>query len=244
MADGFRQRAAPTIIVPVYNEGVNLAAWWDEARAHLPAESRVRVVYDFDGGDTLPVARELKDAGAPIETLRNRGRGVLDALVTGLRSVSSGPVIVSMADLSDDLGVIPVMLTRYREGADVVVASRFMPGGTQERGPLLKGFLARWGSLALYHLAGFPVRDASNSFRLYDAALLSKIDFKSTGGFEIGFEITLEAWRRGARIVEVPSRWRDRVRGRSRFRLMKWLPRYGRLWWSALVFGLGGPDRG
>ena len=76
----------------------------------------------------------------------------------------------------------------------MVVASRYMTGGRQIGGPWLKGRLSRWGGVTLHHLAGFPVHDATNSFRLYDGAWLQTVRFESTGGFEIGFEVTLKAW--------------------------------------------------
>ncbi len=227
-----------TVVVPVYNEGANLRAWWESARPHLPASATVLIVHDFDEDDTLPVARELMAGGAPLRLLRNTGRGVLRALVTGLRTPERGPVLVSMADLSDDMAVIPAMLAAYERGADVVVASRYVAGGRQIGGPWLKGQLSRWGGRSLKWLAGFPVSDATNSFRMYDAGLLRTIEFESRGGFEIGFEITLKAWMAGRPIAEIPCTWRDRVAGESRFDLRKWLPLYARLWARALGFGL------
>jgi dolichol-phosphate mannosyltransferase len=227
-----------TVVVPVYNEGENFRSWYDEAKKHLPSDAVVRIVYDFAEDDTLPVAEELRASGAPIESLPNRKRGVLEALKTGLRSVEHGPVVVSMADLSDDLAVIPRMLNAYRDGATVVVPSRYMRGGQQLGGPWLKGQLSRWGGVSLYHLAGFPVHDATNSFRLYDSEFLRSIEFESTGGFELGFEITVKAWMAGRSVVELPCTWRGRVRGESRFALHKWLPLYARLWMRALGHGL------
>jgi len=232
------RNAALTIIVPVYNEGENIRNWWLQASPHLPDQTRVRLVYDLDEDDTLPEAERLRAAGAPIELLRNAGRGVCSALVTGIRSVSSGPVLVSMADLSDDFPVIPAMLDAYRAGADVVVASRYMPGGRQLGGPWLKGQLSRWGGRSLAWLAGFPVHDATNSFRLYDATMVRALDLESRGGFEIGFEITMKAWMQGRRLVEIPCTWRDRVAGQSRFDLRRWLPLYARLWARTAAHGM------
>lgn len=229
---------ALTVVVPVYNEGANLRSWWEAARAHLPPDAAVRIVYDFEEDDTLPVAKALAAEGAPIQPLRNGARGVLAALLTGLRSVDQGPVLVSMADLSDDLAVVPAMLAAYRDGADVVVASRYMRGGRQIGGPWLKGQLSRWGGLSLKWLAGFPVSDATNSFRLYDAQIVKRLVLESTGGFEVGFEITAKAWMTGARVVEVPCTWRDRVAGKSRFDLRRWFPLYARLWARTLGHGL------
>ena len=120
----------------------------------------------------------------------------------------------------------------------MVVASRYMRGGRQIGGPWLKGQLARFGGRSLRWIAGFPVSDATNSFRLYDAALVKKIEVESPAGFVVGFEITVKAWMAGARIVEVPSTWRDRVAGESRFDLRRWMPLYARVWWLAMGHGL------
>jgi hypothetical protein len=196
------------------------------------------VVYDFEEDNTVPVVRELTASGAPFALVRNAGKGVRSAMITGLRAISGGPVLVSMADLSDDLAIIPRMLDAYRAGADVVVASRYMPGGRQLGGPWLKGQLSRWGGRSLRWVAGFPSSDATNSFRLYDAELLARTSLESDGGFELAFEITLKAWMAGAQVVELPTTWRDRVQGTSRFNFRKWLPRYARLWGQALAYGL------
>jgi dolichol-phosphate mannosyltransferase len=234
--------AAPlVVVVPVYNEGANFRAWAETSAPHLPHGTEVRVVYDFEEDDTLPVVKTLVSDGArSFKLVRNRGRGVLSALVTGLTSVEEGPVLVSMADLSDDFPLIPEMLAAYRGGATVVVASRYMKGGRQIGGPWLKGQLSRWGGVTLHKLARFPVHDATNSFRLYDAGFVRSLAIESKGGFEIGFEITLKAWMAGKSVVELPCTWQDRVAGRSRFNLRKWLPLYARLWARAFAHGVLG----
>ena len=227
-----------TVIVPVYNEGSNFRAWVAGSAPYLPVGTEVRVIYDFDEDDTLPVVRELADQGHNLTLVRNRDRGVLNALLTGINSVEDGPVLVSMADLSDDFAVIPQMLAAYERGATVVVASRYMKGGRHIGGPWLKGQLSRWGGVSLHKVARFPVHDATNSFRLYDAAFANALDIECKGGFEIGFEITLKAWMAKKVVVEVPCTWQDRVAGESRFNLRKWLPGYAHLWTKALVYGV------
>lgn len=215
-----------------------MRAWWEAARAYLPEDTTVLIVYDFAEDDTLPVVRALQAEGAPLQSMPNAGQGALGAMITGLRVPRTGAVLVSMADLSDDFAALPPMLAAWQGGADVVVASRYMAGGRQIGGPWLKGQLARWGGRSLKWLGGFPASDATNSFRLYDAQLLHRISFESAGGFELAFEITVKAWINGSRIVEVPAIWRERVHGKSRFRLWSWLPRYARLWVQALSYGL------
>jgi hypothetical protein len=129
------------------------------------------------------------------------------------------------------------MLEAYRSGADLVVGSRYMPGGRQEEAHPVKRLLAKWGSRFLHRWAGLPTRDASNAFRLYDASLVPRLRIPASAGFEVVLAILLAAWRAGARIEEVPVTWRRRRRGESRFRA-RWIPRYALLWASALRHGL------
>jgi dolichol-phosphate mannosyltransferase len=144
-------------------------------------------------------------------------------------AIKEGPALVVMADLSDDLSIVKRMLTLYRRGYRIVCASRYMRGGRQLGGPPLKRFLSRAAGLSLRALTRFPTHDATNNFRLYDAALVNELGIESTGGFELALELTAKAFRRGVKIAEVPTTWRDRTAGESQFQLFKWLPRY--LFW-------------
>ena len=93
-------------------------------------------------------------------------------------------------------------------------------------GPFLKRNLSKWAGLTLHWLRGFPTCDATNSFKLYDAKMLNTLKLESSGGFEISLEITVKAFLAGYKIAELPTTWRDRTHGQSRFRLWHWLPRY------------------
>jgi hypothetical protein len=112
-----------------------------------------------------------------------------------------------------------------------------MKGGRQIGGPLIKRTLSRWAGLSLYYLAGLPTHDATNNFRLYDAALVNEMGIESERGFEIALELTAKAFARGERIAETPATWRDRTTGESRFQLRKWLPLYLKWWWYAMKAG-------
>jgi dolichol-phosphate mannosyltransferase len=227
-----------SIVVPVYNEAENIRSWWETAKPHLPAGTQVRIVFDHDDDTTIPVAKVLMQEGAPMELVRNHSRGALQAMLTGLRHVNHGAVVVSMADGCDDFSTLGPMLEAWRNGATVVVASRFMPGGRMLGGPWLKGQLSRWGARSLYSIANFPVRDATNNFRLYDASFVSTTTVESKGGFELAFELTFKAWSQGKSVVEVPTTWRDRVHGTSRFKLMEWMPHYAKWWGLSFRHGI------
>jgi hypothetical protein len=144
-----------------------------------------------------------------------------------------------MGDGSDDAGDIDSMYELARGGADVVAGSRYMRGGRQLGGPWLKRTMSRTAGLSLHWLAGIPVHDATSNFRMYSKRLLQKVTIESTGGFELGIELTVKAHLLGMRVAEVPTTWRDRTAGQSRFQLWQWLPRYMRWYWRGIAGRFG-----
>jgi dolichol-phosphate mannosyltransferase len=217
-----------TIIIPVYNEGANFPALWENVCSRIRSPFTALVVYDFDEDDTVAAVREIISKGERrIRLVRNNVRkGVVGAIVTGFNQIEHGPVLVVMADLSDDLGQVDSMVALYREGYQVVVGSRYMKGGSIEGGPWFKQFLSRMAGLTLHWFRRIPTHDATNAFKIYDRDMLKSFTIESQRGFELNLELTIKAFLRGYRISEVPSRWQDRSRGQSRFRLWAWLPHY------------------
>jgi dolichol-phosphate mannosyltransferase len=225
------------MIVPVYNEGPNVGRTLEEIYQHVPLSKRVLILYDFDEDDTVPVVRALSPKYPGVELVKNTlGRGVVNAVRAGIAATTAEVVLVTMADLSDDLRVVPRMVELIRvQGYDIVCASRYMKGGRQIGGPLLKGLMSRTAGVSLYWLAGLPTHDATNAFRAYRRSVLMDFPIESQGGFAYSLEITAKAYAAGRRITEVPSTWRDRSAGESRFRLRQWLPHYLRWYGYALT---------
>lgn len=224
-------------VMPVYNEGTNVGRAIEEIDQNVPIPRRLLVVYDFDEDNTVPVVRELQQRYNWIELVKNTlGKGVLNAVRAGIAATEAEVVIVTMADLSDDVAVVPRMVSLIRdEGYDIVCASRYMKGGQQIGGPKLKKLLSRVAGVSLRVLSGLPTHDATNAFRAYRRSVLEETTIESTGGFEYSLEITAKAYARGRRITEVPSTWRDRSAGESRFKLRAWLPKYLRWYFFALT---------
>jgi dolichol-phosphate mannosyltransferase len=224
-----------SIVVPVYNEGVNFHDLWKELSTSIRAEFIAYVVYDFDEDNTVPVVKEIIAAGeSRLRIIKNQlGRGVVSAIMTGFDFVPDGPVLVVMADLSDDLAQVDRMLALYAQGYHVVVGSRYMKGGRLIGGPFLKQLLSRLAGTSLCLLRGLPTHDATNAFKIYDRAMVKSFKVESRGGFELNLELTVKAFLAGYRIAEVPSTWRDRTSGQSRFRLWEWLPHYIRWYFYA-----------
>jgi glycosyltransferase involved in cell wall biosynthesis len=228
---------ALSVVIPVYNEGENVVPTLRgvvELTKTRPLE--VLVVHDFDEDTTVPVVKRLQAELPELRLHRNTlGRGALNAMKSGLRAAGAPFVLITMGDGSDDAHDIDPMYRLAREGADVVAGSRYMRGGRQVGGPLLKRTMSRVAGLSLHWLGGLPVHDATSNFRLYSKRLLNQVTIESQGGFELGLELTVKAYRLGMRVAEVPTTWRDRTEGQSRFRLWSWLPRYLHWYWRGMA---------
>lgn len=222
------------IVIPVYNEGDNILKTLSEIEENVKTSHQIFIVYDFEADDTLPVLR--KQSLRNLHLIKNKyGKGVLNAIKTGFESIQEGAVLVVMADLSDDLSKVDEMFSKIQEGYDIVCGSRYMKGGKQIGGPRFKKLLSRFAGISLHRLAGIPTHDVTNSFKMYSFLLLQEIPIESTGGFELGMELVIKAHGKGYKIAEVPSTWRDRSAGESKFKLFRWLPKYLRWYWMALI---------
>ncbi len=190
------------------------------------------IVYDFPEDNTLPALAELTPPCERVRLVHNTlGRGVLNAIKAGFQASKGEVVIVMMADRSDDPHTVTAMARLVREGVDVVAGSRYVRGGRQEGGPLLKRTLSRLAGTSLHYLAGLPIHDATNNFRAYSRRVIEQVPIEGGASFAIALELTLKAHWRGWRLAEVPTTWRDRTAGESRFRLWAWMPHYLR-WYS------------
>ena len=216
------------IIIPVYNEGTVIGRTLDEVETKIHTEHKIYIVFDFDEDTTLPVVRLWSDQHRrEVVLVRNYfGGGALNAIRTGFMAATTEFVLVVMADMSDDLACVEAMYQMMLSGYDVVCGSRYMKGGRQIGGPVLKRTMSRFAGLSLHWFIHIPTHDVTNSFKMYRKSLLDEIVIESTGGFELGMEITVKGFVMGRRVGEVPSTWYDRTQGDSRFRLWAWLPSY------------------
>jgi hypothetical protein len=227
-------RSGPVqLLVPIYNEGENVVVLHRKLREEQVPYDRLRFVYDRDDESALPFLAKLAAEDPRVEAVKNDyGPGVIKALRFGFDHVDPGPVIVLMGDLSDKLSIVPEMLRLWREGATLVSPSRYMPGGVQHGGGLVKAGLSRLAGKSLGWL-GFPTSDPTNNFKLYDGAWLRQQKIESDGGFEVALELSYKAFVQRQPIRQLPTEWFDRTSGESRFRLRAWLPRYLRWWLRA-----------
>lgn len=234
-----------SIVVPVYNEGPAVEPVLRSLASAVSTPHEILVVYDYDEDPTVPIVERLAVELPAIRGHRNElGRGVLNALRSGLAASKGRYVVVSMADGSDEPDLVDRLVLQADLGADVVAASRYMPGGRQIGGPRLKGLLSRLAGLSLHRFAGVATHDPTNNFKLYSRRFLESVTIESRAGFELALELTVKATIHGRLVAEIPATWRDRTTGASNFRLRQWLPHYLRWYLLALRRGRRPPDRG
>src|SRR5689334_17350537 len=146
------------IVIPVHNEGRNIAATLSSLATSVKTPARVLICYDQPDDDTLPVvgANSQTYAGLPVALVRNRDRGPHSAVMTGFAASPAPFVLMYPADDHTNGAMLDTMVALARGGCDIVCASRFMPGGAMVGCPALKAALVRAGNFTLRHFARLP----------------------------------------------------------------------------------------
>ncbi|OGD79239.1 glycosyl transferase family 2 [Candidatus Curtissbacteria bacterium RIFOXYB1_FULL_41_59] len=229
-----------SIVMPVYNEGDIIGETLKQVESTVKIPHELLIVYDMDDDTTITPVKNFQKKYPSIKLVKNiYGRGALNALKTGLKKAQGDAVCVMMADLTDDPKVLNEMMAKFEKGFDVVAASRYMKGGHQIGGPLIKQILSRVAGISLHYVVGLPTHDATNSFRLYSRKFLLNMEVESDGGFELAIELTVKAHFGGYKVGEVPTTWTYLAK-ESRFYLAKWLPKYLKWYLWAIVKRLKG----
>jgi glycosyltransferase involved in cell wall biosynthesis len=224
------------IIIPVYNEGGIILTTLAELRRRVATPMRILVCYDQPEDNTLAAikANPAQVEGLAIEFVRNRSRGAHAAVMSGFAASTARYLLVFPADDDFNAGIIDAMVARAGQGADIVCASRFMPGGCMEGCRWLKAALVRTAAFTLYHAARLPTRDATNGFRLFSRRVIERVEIESDSGFCYSLELLVKCHRLGWPVVDVPAKWFERKQGASRFQVLNWVPAYLR--WYGYAF--------
>ncbi|RMG40901.1 MAG: polyprenol monophosphomannose synthase [Planctomycetota bacterium] len=203
-----------------YNERENLQRLLPEIRAVAP-DAHVLIVDDNSPDGTGDFARQQAEADPVIHVIRREGKlGLGTATVAAMRFAIENDYrwLLNMdADFSHDPKFIPA-LTSARERADVVIGSRYVPGGRIEGWPWWRHLMSRGINWYARTLLRLPVRDCSGAFRCYRTAVLARIDLSRirARGYAFQEEILKRCRDVGARFVEVPIVFRDRRFGQSK----------------------------
>ncbi|HET7531128.1 MAG TPA: polyprenol monophosphomannose synthase [Mycobacteriales bacterium] len=208
------------VVTPTYNERDNLAELTRRLRAAVPAADLL-VVDDDSPDGTGGLADELAAADAQVHVLHRPAKeGLGPAYRAGFRwGLDRGyDVLVEMdADCSHAPEQLPSLLAALTD-ADLVLGSRWVPGGSVVDWPASRMLLSRGGNAYTRLLLGMPVRDATGGYRAYRRAVLEAIslDDVASQGYCFQVDLVWRTWRAGFRIVEVPIRFTERTAGVSK----------------------------
>jgi dolichol-phosphate mannosyltransferase len=215
---------AAWLVLPTYNEAENLERI---VRTSLPElasatdDHHILVVDDGSPDGTGEIADRLAAELAPVEVLhRTAKEGLGRAYLAGFERalVSGADLVLEMdSDFSHDPRDVPRLIAASAD-ADLVLGSRYVPGGGVTDWGLFRRMLSRGGSWYARVILGVPVRDLTGGFKCFHRRTLEGIDYRDTHADGYGFqiEITYRAIKAGFRVKEIPIVFRDRTEGTSK----------------------------
>jgi glycosyltransferase involved in cell wall biosynthesis len=227
-----------SVIIPAHNEGDAIVPVLDRLFESITLDCELLVVVDVEDDTTIEPVEKYAAAQPGLRVvLQSYGNGPANAIRYGFHVAAAPVAVVTMADGCDDPRQIDDLTRLVERGVVVAAASRYMPGGQQVGGPVLKGLLSRAAGRSLHWFARVGTRDPTNSYKAYSIRFVEDVGIDSRSGFEIGLELTAKARRLRLPVAEIPTIWLDRQAGMSNFKLAKWLPKYLR--WYRFAYGPG-----
>ena len=208
------------VIIPTYNEAENIRPIVGRVRRSVPSVD-ILVTDDNSPDGTGRIADELATADDHLFVLHRAGKQGLGAAYVagfGWAKDKGYDVVVEMdADGSHAPEELPKLLDTLR-GVDVVLGTRYVPGGSVHNWPLHRLALSRGGNVYIRMALGMPFRDATGGYRAYRMGVLDAIDVPTVAsqGYSFQVELAWRAYRHGFRIAEVPITFTERERGASK----------------------------
>ena len=207
-------------IIPTYNEIDALPTTLDRLRAAVP-ESDVLIVDDNSPDGTGDLAEEMRSRDEQIHVLhRTEKNGLGGAYIAGFHwgLARDYQALVELdADGSHQPEQLPALLAALDQ-ADLVIGSRWVPGGSVVNWPLLRELISRCGSFYSRAMLGLKVRDITAGFRVFRRSTLEDIDLHAIESVGYGFQVdmTFRVARQGKTIREVPITFVERTLGESK----------------------------
>ena len=211
-----------SIVIPARNEEDNICNTVSDLEIvlkDLPHETLI--INDHSDDTTGAKISELSISHPSVKLIHNTTTpGFASTLQVGFKAASGNAVVVVMADASDDPHTILNMAAQFTRGYDLVCGSRYIAGGGKQGGPKTQRFFSFWVNKFFCTILRFPTADASNAFKLYRRETLQNITINETG-FAVSLELTIKFWEKNCRIIDVPTIWKGRVTGKSKFKLCR-----------------------
>jgi dolichol-phosphate mannosyltransferase len=219
-AEGYPGIGRVLVIIPTYNEAENIRLIAGRVRRAVPSVD-ILVADDNSPDGTGAIADQLAASDDHVFVLHRAGKEGLGAAYVagfGWAKDKGYDVVVEMdADGSHAPEELPTLLDALRD-TDVVLGTRYVPGGSVHNWPLHRLALSRGGNIYIRMALGVPFKDATGGYRAYRMGVLDKIDVDTVAsqGYSFQVELAWRAYRHGLRVVEVPITFTERERGASK----------------------------
>ena len=215
-------RSGPVwVILPTYNEAGNIERMVEAVGPKLSADDRILIVDDNSPDGTGRIADGLAADDPRVEVLHRPGKqGLGPAYIAGFRRAlegGAGLVVQMDADFSHDPAYLPRLIAASAL-ADLVVGSRYVPGGGITEWGAARRLISRGGSLYSRVVLGVPVRDLTGGFKCFRREVLESIELNTVNasGYSFQVEMTYRVLKAGFEVIEVPITFRERQAGSSK----------------------------
>jgi dolichol-phosphate mannosyltransferase len=209
------------VVLPTYNEAENVTRMLRAINA-VAAGLQILVVDDDSSDGTGKLVEDVAQSCVKVHLLQHKGeRGLGTAYLAGFRrAIASGAeaVLTMDCDFSHDPAVIPALIEQL-PAADLVIGSRYVPGGRIENWPLYRKLLSASANFFVRMLFGMPAHDCTSGFRLYRRHILENIPWQRLHSTGYSFLVETLYWAarpQGMKVSEVPICFANRTHGESK----------------------------
>lgn len=209
------------VVTPTYNERDNIERFVKSVLAAAP-QVDIMIVDDNSPDGTGDIADAIAASDSRVRVMHRAGKqglgtAYVQAFEQGLKE--GYELFFEMdADLSHDPLRLPAFFEAFENGADVVIGSRNIPGGSVVGWGPGRHFISKGGSLYSRTILGLPVRDLTSGYKAFRAEVLRSVELPTlrSEGYSFQIETTFRAMQRGFRVIEVPITFVDRTAGKSK----------------------------
>ncbi len=220
-----------SIVIPVFNEGVNLKILIPILESIVETHHEVLILYDIENDDSIPVAKSLQKKYMNLKLVHNTlGRGVINAIKSGVKN-SSGEYALTIA--ADDIGpllAIEDMVVLMDQGMDLVNATRYAHGGRNIGGIFISRILSTAVNKLFYVFCGSSLSDPTFGVKMFKRQKFNELKLEAEPvGWAVAFEFAIKAQAAGWKLGEVPLISLNRMygEGKSSFRF-NWAKEYSK----------------
>jgi|SRR5690554_3942893 len=208
------------VITPTYNEAENIRRLVDEVLSR-DTSLELLIIDDNSPDGTAAIVEEIREKEPRLHIIKRPGKlGLGSAYITGFKYALKNDydyIFEMDGDLSHDPNILPVMLKEIEDN-DLVIGSRYIPGGSVLNWPIRRLLLSYLASQYVRFITGMKIKDPTSGFKCYRKEVLQDLDLNRimSDGYAFQVEVKYRIWRKEYRIKETPIIFYDRVSGQSK----------------------------